>query len=497
MTKHLKQAKHIKNMAKQSEKEEDVIQHTGAEESILGKFRALGTKESADFWQRKKDRQVKKNKENTRPRDGPGDKSTEKGPSAKRNKENTRPCDGPGDKSASKDPTAQKKKEDIRPREDQVGESSKKDLSQAREPVKIVNTTPKAHVEDTLSRDTVVEAPPVTTTSGIPPCSSESRSTLSTISSPGSSKSLRALSATHKPITEESLFGSISDSEDSDTDKKASNKRKRKSSPEGPPTKKSKDSCTVPQEGDFVPDYEEEVRSQAASESTSFQPSATAAGLCSVTHQLILQNKNLVGYHEGIDRMNRQLVDALRRMSDNTLGKDLLVGVRGQMQMLNENMSANHRELVTLHNSVDRLATAVRGFSSMMESSVGGVTTALNVFTGMMQDKSAGTKNTDNNGEEKWVKQKENGHRHLQERRNQYPYHHSPLDAAMSTPSSPKPTRSYSRHSETYHHGHHSSSATHPQARHRETRAISVSREIQQKYRKAFVYHNCFKGLRR
>ena len=42
MAKHLKQTKHIKNMAKKGTREEDVIHHTGAEKSIVGKFKALG-----------------------------------------------------------------------------------------------------------------------------------------------------------------------------------------------------------------------------------------------------------------------------------------------------------------------------------------------------------------------------------------------------------------------------------------------------------------------
>ncbi len=151
--------------------------------------------------------------------------------------------------------------------------------------------------------------------------------------------------------------------------------------------------------------------------------------------------------------------------------------------MLNENMSVNHRELVVLHKSVGHLATVVRSFSNMMESSVGGVTAALNIFTEMIRGKSALTKKPDSNGEEKWVKQKENGHRRLQERRNQYPYHHAPLDAA--TCAAPNLL--------VYHHP---PSVTH-QVRHKEARAFSVSREIQQKYRRAFVYHNSFKGLHR
>ncbi len=83
--KHLKLAKHIKNMSKQSKTEEDVIQHTSAKECV-GKFDALGAGETANFWQRKKDRQAQKMKENIRPREGQEDKSLKKDSSSQKKK---------------------------------------------------------------------------------------------------------------------------------------------------------------------------------------------------------------------------------------------------------------------------------------------------------------------------------------------------------------------------------------------------------------------------
>ena len=439
LMKHTKQQKHLRKLAKQQKDPTEVLLHNGTEGHILRKIRTLDAEASAKYWQQKKE--ATKTTKTKPPKEAP-DVATQQ-------------------------------------RSVPTGEVNPSQATQEQSGEVNHHPSTSDSVKSTAAKDT--QQPPEVGSQAASSSSSSSSSESENQATP-SNRSMVA-----------DLFGNISDiSTDSP---KRPIKRKRENS-DLSPNKKTRSS--IPSEAAFQPDYQEMAAGAQEKETShqpevDFTPSPIAAGLLSVTHQLIMQNKNLINFQDHFDRVIDKLDVVLQSPKTTPMSQD----IKGLFKMYNENMVAQHREMVTLHKSIDQLTSAVRSFTSGIQTSLNGIATSLHVFNSMVQS-SVGDRQEAPVREKRWEDVQKRTNQHLENRRNSYPYHHSPNDH-----------HSFSSHADRYHHepprrteakqpASRSSTSTSRHALQTTARcSVSISREIKQKYRKRFVYQNCFKGLRK
>ncbi len=75
-----------------------------------------------------------------------------------------------------------------------------------------------------------------------------------------------------------------------------------------------------------------------------FTPSPIAAGLLSITHQLIMQNRNLINFQDHFDWVIEKLDAVLQSQKTTPMSQD----IKGLFKMYNENMVAQHRVSVSV-----------------------------------------------------------------------------------------------------------------------------------------------------